>query len=179
MARVRKPLPAKLLITMIFAEGFPLQQTKEHLIGEFGSPEVQSPPLPFTSTRYYAPEMGDFLWRKFIIFQSSIEKEELISAKRTTIQIERLFSVMRNGLLCRRINLDPGYLTLSQLVLATTKDRAHRVYLGEGIYADLHLRYQRGFFRPLEWTYPDYRTPMALTFFSLSSKVAVLTQIEN
>jgi hypothetical protein len=53
-----------------------------------------------------------------------------------------------------------------QLILATRKDRAHRIYLGDGVYADLHLRYQGGCFRPLDWTYPDYRAPAVLTFFS-------------
>ena len=75
-------------------------------------PEVQSPLLPFTLPRCYASEMGDRLWGKFIIFQPLTAKDELISIKQTTLQIEEFFSVGRNGLLCRRINLDPGYLTL-------------------------------------------------------------------
>jgi len=166
MVATRNPLPAKLLVGMIFAEDFPLVQAEEQLIAEFGSPEVQSPLLPFTLTPYYASEMGDRLWRRFVIFQSLIAKDQLISIKKTTLRMEHLFSVTRNGLLCRRINLDPGYLTLSQLVLATTKDRAHRIFLGDEIYGDLHLRYQRGCFRPLKWTYPDYRTPVSLAFFS-------------
>jgi hypothetical protein len=144
MVATRKSLPAKLFVGMIFAEDFPLVQAEEQLIAEFGSPEIQSPLLPFTLTRYYASEMGHRLWRKFVIFQSLIAKDQLLSIKKTTFRMEHLFSVNRNGLLCRRINLDPGYLTLSQLVLATRKERAHRIYLGDAIYGDLHLRYQRG-----------------------------------
>ncbi|MDP2953277.1 MAG: DUF4416 family protein, partial [Chloroflexota bacterium] len=42
----------------------------------------------------------------------------------------------------------------------TTKDRGHRIYLSEGIYAEVTLVWKRGEgFQPEEWTYPDYRTP--------------------
>ena len=58
----------------------------------------------------------------------------------------------------RRINLDPGYISQSKLVLATTKNHGHRIYLGKGIYAEVTLRYRNKAFRPWEWTYPDYRT---------------------
>jgi hypothetical protein len=116
MVATRKPLPAKLFVGMIFAEDFPLMQAEEQLIAEFGSPEIQSPLLPFALTPYYASEMGDRLRRRFVIFQSLIARDQLISIKKTTLRMEHLFSVTRNGLLCRRINLYPGYLTLSTLL---------------------------------------------------------------
>jgi uncharacterized protein DUF4416 len=65
----------------------------------------------------------------------------------------------------RRINLDPGYIDLAKLVLATTKDQQHRLYLGQGIYAEVTLRFTGGRFVPWDWTYPDYRTAEYLAFF--------------
>jgi hypothetical protein len=63
------------------------------------------------------------------------------------------------------VNLDPGYITAAKLVLASTKDFAHRVYVGKGIYGDVQLRFRDDAFRPVEWTYPDYRTDLAIDFF--------------
>ena len=93
--------------------------------------------------------------RRFFIFQTLIKKEDLASIKRATIELEQRFAILRGDIACRRINLDPGYLTLSQLVLATTKSRSHRIYLADGIFADLHLHYQGESSHPLAWTYPD------------------------
>ncbi len=75
------------------------------------------------------------------------------------------------GILRRRVNLDPGYLIASKLVLATTKDFAHRIYLGQGIYGEVTLNYRRGQgWQPHPWTYADYRSPLALEFFALVRK---------
>jgi hypothetical protein len=52
------------------------------------------------------------------------------------------------------------------MVLATTKDYSHRIYLGQGIYAEVTLRYRRGAFHPWEWTYPDYGSPRYLEIFA-------------
>jgi hypothetical protein len=66
----------------------------------------------------------------------------------------------------RRINLDPGYVDLSKLVLATTKNHQHRLYLGQGVYGEVTLRFTRKSFRPWEWTYPDYRSEHYVQFFN-------------
>jgi hypothetical protein len=44
-------------------------------------------------------------------------------------------------------------------VLATTKESSHRVPLASGIWAEVTLLFEKGSFRPVEWTYPDYRSP--------------------
>jgi len=54
------------------------------------------------------------------------------------------------------VNVDPGYVSLGKLVLASTKDHAHRLYLDRGVYGEVMLTYQQGCFRPWPWTYPDY-----------------------
>jgi hypothetical protein len=64
------------------------------------------------------------------------------------------------------VNVDPGYVDRMKLVLATTKDASHRVYIGSGVHGDVELVYQCGTYAPLEWTYPDYREPATLDFFA-------------
>jgi hypothetical protein len=76
----------------------------------------------------------------------------LSSVKHKTNQIEKKFSTHGK----RRINIDPGYITHERFVLATGKNYTHRIYVGNGIFADLTLIYQRGGFQTLPWTYPDY-----------------------
>jgi len=66
----------------------------------------------------------------------------------------------------RPLNLDPGYLTEAKLVLASTKDHAHRIYLGRGIYAEVTLHYQNGRWQSHDWTYPDFQRPDYHLFFS-------------
>ena len=72
-----------------------------------------------------------------------------------TNQIEQTFAQGAR----RRINIDPGYLLMERFVLATGKNFSHRIYIGDGIYADLTLMYQKGSFQTLPWTYPDYAAP--------------------
>jgi hypothetical protein len=66
----------------------------------------------------------------------------------------------------RPLNLDPGYLGLGKLVLASTKDHAHRLYLSRGIYAEVTLNYQDRGWRHHDWTFPDYRRADYQQFFS-------------
>jgi hypothetical protein len=76
----------------------------------------------------------------------------LAAIKRQTNDLEAGSSVEDR----RQVNIDPGYVSLSKLVLATTKNHAHRIYLSDGIYAEVTLHYRDGAFRGYPWTYPDY-----------------------
>ncbi len=116
--------------------------------------------FPFNYTEYYTPEMGPGLEKRLVSFRELSLAEHLPAIKLATNQIEEQLSLEGK----RRVNLDPGYLTASRLVLATTKDYAHRVYLGQGIFGDVHLRFRGGQYEPLEWTYPDYREPFVRQF---------------
>ena len=131
------------------------QKAEGRLEDSFGPVDFRSPLLPFTHTDYYSREMGEGLLRKFISFAQLIDPGDLAQVKRFTNRLEE--ELAEGG--ARRINLDPGYISPGKLVLATTKDREHRIYLGDGIYAEVTLRWrrQKGF-EPWEWTYPDYRT---------------------
>jgi hypothetical protein len=111
--------------------------------------------------------MGSTLTRVWLGFRRLVLREEIVNLKLKTNQIEDTFKVSGR----RVANLDPGYLTIGKVVLASTKDHQHRLYLGKGIYGEVTLRYSRGSYIPWEWTYPDYRRREASQFFmSLKKK---------
>ncbi|MBU0701975.1 DUF4416 family protein [bacterium] len=162
MGKITYPEKVKLIIGMISASEELFEAAQVRLEQEFGSIDFCSQIIPFTFTRYYAPEMGQDLKRIFISFSSLILPEELARIKILTNSIEQEFIVKDK----RRINLDPGYLNTANLVLATTKDNSHRIYLGNGIYVEITLRFIAKTFRQMEWTYPDYQTQDYIEIFN-------------
>ncbi|MEJ2544816.1 MAG: DUF4416 family protein [Calditrichaceae bacterium] len=113
-------------------------------------------------TDYYTPEMGENLSKMFVSFTKLNEPDHLIHYKVQSNHLEEEF--LLNGQ--RQVNIDPGYLTEAKLVLATTKDYSHRLYLGMGIFGDLHMYFENGTFKKQFWTYPDYQQPLAINFFN-------------
>jgi hypothetical protein len=109
-------------------------------------------PLAFNFTRYYDAEMGAGIRRWLWVFSNLVDRAELARIKCLTNEIEQSYTMGTK----RRVNLDPGLMTLGNFVLATGKNNAHRIYLRDGIFADLTLIFRSGSYRPLEWTYPDY-----------------------
>lgn len=154
MGKIKVSKPVKLIVGMISASQELFEISQERLKGKFGEIDFVSQILSFDTTDYYTQEMGSNLKRKFIGFKELIDPSELADIKIFTNLVEEGFSID----LKRRINLDPGYISLSKLVLATTKDYQHRIYLRDGIYAEVTLRFKAGRFQEWEWTYPDYRT---------------------
>ncbi|UCD70545.1 MAG: DUF4416 family protein [Syntrophobacterales bacterium] len=153
MGKPQVPKPAKLVMSLISSEDELLMMAIEDLKSFLGEVDLLSDLLPFNLTRYYDEEMGSPLFRRFIAFKKLVPREALVDIKMRTNGIEERYSL--NG--CRRVNIDPGILSAENVVLATTKDYAHRPYLRDGIFADLTLIFRSRSFRPLEWTYPDYR----------------------
>jgi hypothetical protein len=129
------------------------------LVEHWGDTDFSSPPIPFTFTSYYDKEMGGRIVRSFVSFKRLVDPSCLAGVKLRTNLIEDAFR--QQGL--RRVNLDPGLMALSRFSLATTKENAHRIPLSHGIYAEITLLYSQGGFRPLPWTYPDFRSPVYLT----------------
>lgn len=152
MGQARPPSPVKLVMPMLSAHEELFLQAERTLREHFGAVDYVSERLPFRHTRYYEPEFGPGLRRQFLAFERLIDPGELASIKCLTNELEARWS--EGGK--RRINLDPGYISLAKLVLATTKNHGHRIYLGQGIYAEVTLTYREGDFRPWPWTYPDY-----------------------
>lgn len=158
MATAQEPLPVKLVISVLARHAGLLPLARTHLASAFGPVDHTGALMPFGHTRYYARELGDQPMRQFLAFERLIDPADLANIKLLTNALEATWSD-RQG---RSVNLDPGYLTLARLVLATTKDFAHRIYLAGGIYAEVALLYREGDFRPLPWTYPDYASEPCL-----------------
>lgn len=154
MGSIRQPTPVKLVMPMLARSCAWFGQATRALSGQFGHVSYISDDLPFDQTAYYLPEMGAGLLRRFVTFEGLVDPACLAEVKTLTNALEREWS--QEGK--RTINLDPGYLSAAKLVLATTKDYAHRIYLGQGIYAEVTLLYRHGVFEALPWTYPDYRS---------------------
>jgi len=154
MGKAKKPRRVKLIIGMLAKNKKLFDISEEFFIKRFGAIDYKSPALSFDYTDYYKKEMGCPLKRRFISFKKSIPPEEITEIKLFTNSIEEKLSVNKK----RRVNIDPGYISDSKLILATTKDYFHRIYLNKGVYAEVTLYWRKDSFQPFEWTYPDYRT---------------------
>ena len=154
----------KLMVGMISNQDYLFEEIKLRLIEEYGAVDYESDLLPFDKTKYYEKEMGKNLSRKFLSFKELMLPHKLVQIKIFTNRIEKEFMDAQKK---RRINIDPGYINAGKLVLATTKDWQHRLYLGEGIYGEVTLRFKGKSFSVWEWTYPDYQTADYIEIFNL------------
>jgi len=160
MSTPAPPRPAKLIVGFFLGRQAMGEAIRDQLEDLFGPADLVSPWLPFDFTDYYEKEMGRPLFRQMLAFRNLIDQEALPDIKHQTNAIESAFT--RGGR--RRVNIDPGYLLLERLVLATGKNFSHRIYLRRGIYADLTLIYRKERFASLPWTYPDYADPRLQDF---------------
>lgn len=163
MGRPHEPRPAKLFMSLLFAKEEVLEDGLKDLRSLFGEIDWMSQRLPFDWTDYYTEEMGSPLYRHFLTFSRLVSMEALPEIKAMTNRLEEAYALGEGK---RRLNIDPGYVCLEHVVLATTKGYSHRPYLRNGIYADLTLIYRNGSFQPLEWTYPDYRDAETIQLFN-------------
>lgn len=183
MAEIHLPPPVKLIVGVLskYPDLFPA--VEERLFVWFGPVDLKSEVMPFEFTDYYTAEMGAPLKRLFLSFERLIKPDEISAIKVKTNQIEQEFSHHRDchapsiragarndseKTVSRPVNLDPGYVDNSKLVLASAKDYAHRIYLKDGIYAEVTLQYSasKHSFQPGQWTYPDYQTQPYLDYFN-------------
>ncbi len=155
MGEPHAPEPVMLVCGVLAGTEPWLDSAVLHLRDRLGPLDLVSETFPFTYTDYYTPEMGPHLLRRFVSFERLIDPGDLPRIKRLTNALEG----EATGDVARPINLDPGTVNGSQLVLASTKPHAHRIYLADGIYAEVTLLYREGQWTPLPWTYPDYAAP--------------------
>ena len=160
MSRPVAPHPAKLVIGLFMPAKDPSEAVTTALVKQFGPPDLVSAWLPFNYTDYYTQEMGHPLFRRMLAFERLIAQDQLASVKLATNTLED--KMTQDGR--RQVNIDPGYMLRERFVLATGKNFSHRIYVGQGIYADLTLIYRRGRFEALPWTYPDYQADDMQTF---------------
>ena len=130
----------------------------------YGPVALASPPFDFHHTAYYEPTMGPGLRKCLFAFRDLVAPDCLPAVKLHTNAVEAELVAMGTYPELRPLNLDPGVLSLGKFLLATTKDQAHRVYLREGIFAEVTLRFHAGAFEPWPWTYADYRQAEVLAF---------------
>jgi len=166
MGKAVEPERVKLVIGMLARDELLFEKSEEFFIKEFGDIDYRSAIRIFDYTSHYEKEFGVDLKRKFISFKKHIHPGEIPEIKIATNYLEQKFAVQKDDSINRQINIDPGYISLSHLVLLTTKPGSHRIYLSAGIYANLELLYVNKAFRPLEWTYPDYRSKGYIDFFN-------------
>ncbi len=164
MAQPKAFAPVKLICGVIYREDALYDEVKRRLEAEWGSVDSESAPFPFDLTDYYAAEMGEGLSRRFVSFEILIAPESLPEKKIRTIGIEESYRQER-GVPDRPVNIDPGYLSASALVMATAKDFAHRIPLARGIYAHLEFLFTKTGVKTLDWTYPDLRREPAQAYF--------------
>jgi hypothetical protein len=155
MGGIRQAERVKLICGMISADETLMTQVETELAGRFGGIDLRSDLMPFDYTDYYEKEMGAGLFRRFVSFATMIDPVELADIKVVTNSIEQRLA---RGTGKRTINLDPGYVTPAKLVLATTKDFSHRIYLRDGIYAEVTLNFRKSGLTFFDWTYPDFKS---------------------
>jgi len=156
LGEIKNPPPEKLIIAFIYKEDEIYEKAKNILLHKFGPADFESQKIRFIWTDYYNKEIGQDLFRRFIGFEKLIDPGRLSSIKITTNEAEQQFLYENTNK--RRINIDPGILSLSKFVLATTKNYSHRIYIGDGIFAEVTLKYENKGFVAFSWTYPDYAT---------------------
>jgi len=156
MGEIRQHNPV-LLITAAFSrydEAFAWGRQRAER--DWGPIVLSSERFEFTETRFYETSMGSGLKKEFWAFEQLIDPAALVDFKQRSNQWEEDFRQLHSFPEPRPLNLDPGYLTEAKLVLATTKDRDHRLYLDRGIYAEVTLHYHAQAWQSRPWTYPDY-----------------------
>jgi hypothetical protein len=169
--------PALLLLAAFSRHGVALDWAAKRAAAQWGPIALASTPFDFNETDYYQSTMGPHLKKVFWAFQRPFDPDQLAAVKRLTIAWEHeLAAAAGRGDVksddsspiteSRPLNLDPGYLTSAKLVLASTKDHTHRIYLREGIFAEITLFFRHGRWEHHEWTFPDYRRADYQQFFS-------------
>lgn len=158
--------PVLLLLAAVSRYEAALNWAAEQAARAWGPIADRSEAFAFTETDYYQATMGGELRKQFLAFERPVAPERLVDVKLQTNAWEEEYARTAGHAEPRPLNLDPGYLTAAKLVLASTKDHSHRIYLERGIYAEVTLYYRGGRWQPREWTYPDYRRDDFQAFFS-------------
>ena len=175
MGKTKPPPAAKLIIGLIYKQNAVKDKVLDILKRRFGEIDFLSRELDFDYTDYYYPELGRPLKRIFLSFKQLLSEDKLSEIKLYTNKLEERSSRKQK----RQINIDPGFLSSGKLILATTKDYSHRVYLGKGIFAEATLFYKDAAFRPWPWTYPDYQSKEYADIFNTIRRLLPGERAEN
>ena len=165
MAQPKPPKPAVQLIAVFSRHPVAIDWAIERCQSQWGPIAARSSLFDHSETSYYAAEMGEQLWKQFIVIDGLYDPATLACCKLQTNAWEEELAVSGVYAEPRPVNIDPGYIQLNKLVLASAKDRAHRIYLSDGIYAEECLYFLDGRWQARPWTYPDYQRDDFQAFF--------------
>lgn len=166
MSAVRPRDPVLLIVAAFSRHAAALAWAAERLAADFGPIARASEPFDFIQTSYYERSMGAGLRKQFLVFHDLVTPDRLAEIKLRTNALEDELTASAQYPEARPLNLDPGILALGKWMLATTKDQAHRIYLRDGIFAEVTLRFQGDSFEVWPWTYADYRLPEVIEFLN-------------
>ena len=166
MGQSTDPVPVLLLLAAFSRHEAALAWGRERAVATWGPIALESPPFPFDQTSYYDATIGPGLRKTFFAFARPADPAALADWKLTTNAWEQEYAAVAGRAEPRPLNIDPGYIALGKLVLASTKDFVHRIYLGRGIYAEITLYYSKLRWLHHAWTFPDYRSEAYHDFFT-------------
>ena len=178
MWKLKAPKPAKLIIGILAADKDSLSAAVEELKSQFGNTDLVSDIWSFDQTDYYNDQTGEHILRQFVSIEPLIDPADLAKIKHKANKLEQNLAKKLNLNLPRPVNLDPGLIEPSKLVLASTKNYSHRIYIGKKIYAEVTLIFDKGSWHPLPYTYPDYKQQCYFDFFQ-KVRTRLLEQLKS
>lgn len=178
MWNLEDPKPVKLIIGILAADHKCLHAAIEATEDKFDKIDLVSDIWPFTQTDYYRDETGPNILRQFVSIERLIEPGQLAKIKYKTNKLEQKLAARLRMPIPRPVNLDPGIIEASKLILATTKNYSHRIYIGKKMYAEVTLIFDKGSWCPLPYTYPDYRQQCYFDFFE-KVRTRLLEQLKH
>ena len=178
MWKLKPPKPVKLIIGIIAADRQCLHAAIEAIEAKLGKIDLVSDVWPFDKTNYYKDETGKHILRQFVSIERLIHPGKLAKIKHRTNKLEQKLAAKSALPLPRPVNLDPGTIEPSKLILATTKNYSHRIYIGKKMYAEVTLVFDKGRWNPLPYTYPDYKQKCYHDFFDKVRK-RLLEQLKS
>ncbi len=164
MGQLRTFSPVKLFIGILVSHPKLLPEVESRLASAYGPIDHRSGTIPFGFTDYYEAEMGDIIDRVFFSFERLIEADQLSEIKTQTNSMEDELSPLLTTVK-RPVNLDPGYIEHAKVILASTKNFYHRIYLGGGIFGEVTMHFRNNTYQFFPWTYPDYKSKDYQEFF--------------
>ncbi len=150
--------PVKLIVGILACDERALEISRGVLLDAYATTDLISEVWPFDMTEYYESEAGPNMVRQFMAFENLIDPGRLAAIKHETNRMEQDLATSLDTPYPRPINFDPGFIEPSKLVLASTKNFAHRIYIGDHMYAEVTLTYNKGRWETFPFTFPDYKS---------------------